>query len=812
MDQRFGAKEDHLYTTGNWKVVRRPDLDPRFAGQYRQGLIDELHVLAADPVAKRLANGGLIPGDTIGSRVIAAGETSNLDDVEAWLTRGAGQRYWAEFAANNNWAVNDVERLRHWMDGQRANIDYLFLNSEEARTAIVTGYMRGARLAQPDKWGRTPNAPELVAWAKEYASTPVAPEFSRYEMTLAQLRSSDDPKHVRAYQRYRQMTDSFFRAIYSNKSDKLYRVPLFARRYWDEMEHLLPRLTRDDALQAVANAEKAGLVDAKQLDRLRTLAGGASGAGTLEDADQLAKGWALEDVRKLFYKADREPYALDKARLVMPFARAFAEVLTTWTRTLSQDPIGVGRGVSRTYQGLRDAGVFHQNQQGQDVFTFPASGALARGLVGVDAPMDIRVKDLNIVNSILPGFGPVVSVPAYWLAQRAPVPQSAVSLLFPYGEPKTSFESVVPSWADKLRHGFNQDESDQVYGNTVFRVAQALLASGEYSTDEAGRARLLEDARDKASALTSLRAMFQFIGPAAASPDYKAIDAAGGDLPIWKMGADYYNNMTAEAADKAGFDSPEEMFIAKYGERNLTYLVGRHTNEGRGVRPIDEFIDWRRGEGRYASKAHPDIYGFLGPQGGTDDYSINAQGVLERSGDSPRRTSNDLVAETNGRLAENAWQDAKDAIAAGFPNPSKRQQAAIDKRLGEIREALVREFPGWNPAVSGPQFRTDNTRRIAALEAAARDERLGDNATVQTLQQYFQARATAMAAAQNMGFKTLTGAKVAPIREWLTQAAVNLSTADDGFAAAWRKVLRYEFPRSDPTAGLSSNAAPTGGK
>lgn len=802
IERKFGGKEDDIVALGHWDTINKGD--SRFQRRYQKALIDELNSMAADPVYKRLANGGLLPGDHIGTKVWTAADNSTFDDIVDWAQHGAGQSYWSDFAANKGWDVADRSKIVDWLNIQKADLDHHFLNNPEAKSAIMSGYLRGSKLVEPSKYGRTPHTKEMEKWAKEFAESADSPDVVRYELTLRQMARSDKPEQKLAYERYRSGMSRAFQAIYSNKSDRLYRVPLFNERYWESMEGMLPKLTREDALLAASNAEKAGL-DADQLARIKTIASTANGVSTLDAADDLARGWAVDDIKKLFFKADSDPYAVDRAKLVFPFIRAFAEVGTTWGRLLSQDPT-ILHSVDKGIRGLRggdsdpDTGVFHTDANGDEVFTYPGTGNLTELITGVNAPFTGKAGSLNIVGSVLPGVGPIVSVPGYFIAQHSPLPQSMISMLFPYGEPPspTDLTTYLPGYASKLLKGWNQDEQDQIYGNTYFRTVQYLMSTDEYGRNPEDQARLLEDAKGKASALTALRGLIQAFGPAAPVPTYMA-NTPGGDVIAAKMMKDY-GDMIAnpQRVEDAGFDDATAMFLDKYGEKNVGYLVGRTSSEKTGAASTDQFVEWRNGDGAYAAKTYPEVYGYIGPQAGNDDFSLNAFSQLVKSGDRKSRSANDLIATANTVMANNIWYETKDKIAALYPNPSKDQQAAIDARLKEIRTGLQTDFPGWSVEGTVDVARGNNKRKAAHLQQMAADERLADNSTVQSLRQYYQAKATAEAAAKNLGV-TLASQKAAGIRDWLEQGALSLAGADDGFAEAWSKVLSKDLPKARTT-------------
>ena len=800
MEQKLGGTMDTAVSSGHFDTVPHPSLDSRFATRYQRALIDRLNSVGSDPVARRIAAGGLLPGDTIGATKFAEGMASRPEDIEHWLAEGSGREFWQKYAGNRGWDVNDSEKLKNWVKAQTDEIQHQFGNSPEAMDAIATGRLQygeeTSRIAQPDKYRRTEHDDVMKAWARDYTASPGAPDHVLYEKTLRDIENSKPGTagHILG-QKLKDGRSAFFRQIYSNKSDEFFRVPLSGRRYWAHMEEMIPKLTAEDAAIAAKNALADGALNDAAKARIQTLATTAAGSGKLEHADQLAKAWTIDDVEKLFFKADRDPYLIDKARLVFPFGRAFAEVGTTWARIIKEDPT-VLHSIQKTFTAAQESGVFHKDANGKQVFTYPGSGELTQWATGVNNPFSGRVSDLSIAGTIVPSFGPVVSIPAWFVSQHAPIPSSARSLLFPFGSPKPIDESLIPSWLDKLRQGWNQDETDTTYGNTFFRVTQALLASGDYDNSATSQAQLVEDAKSKAGALTALRGAMQFFGPTSPIPDQVA-KTPGGDVLASKMMSDYRQMYGDKNYLKAsGYDTPEHFFIAKYGEANIGYLVARTASAKTGVSYTDKFLDWRNGDGAYAAKTYKSVYGYLGPQDAMGDhFSFAAYDQLMHEGNATPKSVNDLLGEANSKLARNRYQEAIANLDAQYPHPTKTQQAKLDELRQGVKEQLVHDFPGFNPDSDGMQAVARIKEQANELEIMAQDSKLDDEPSVQILRQYLQAKATAEAAAAKKNPKTpgLGAKKNEAFKQWLTDGATSLATTDDGFRRMWRDILSKDL-------------------
>lgn len=755
-------------------------------------------------------------------------EPSTLDDVKEWLYRGTGREYAEQYFKGIK--VNDVTRdnVSEWVDMMAKDVDFHWGSNAEARQAIVSGQIRGDSIRATGQWGpKTPHPDGLSAWANEYAASADAPSNVRYEPTLQEARKKGLTFAQKASEQRDKLANNTFAAFYGNKSDKFLRIPEYAGSYWSNMEEMIPRLHPDEAAALLDNLEHASL-PASQEARVRNLARGANGNASLEDADRLAHGYALDDVNKLMFDMGRKNQFQDMANVVAPFGRAWWEVISTWSKIglgaegpLLSDAKGlagavetagnaVKRGANaatmahsadRDLRALHNSGWFYKDENNQDVFNIPLSGELAKIAAAFGAPtapgqvqqfMRGKVSGLSLGTSILPGMSPVLALPAWELTKHMPLPDSAVHALFPMGKPKSIAGSLSPGWFDKMNSAWNGDTGDAMYGNTLMEVTRSLANSGKYGYDADSLDKLMGDARKQASAMMMLRGVVQAFSPAAPIPTYVA-DTKVGDVTVAKLAQEYQKIIADPAGMKAaGYASASEAFMARFGPQAVYYLFGKTKTTSGGETPSEQFGRWQESHQDLAGK-YPNVFGYFGPQ--TEGYSQTVQQRQIDMGTRVRRTPNDILALANAKIGDMQYYGLKDQINAanakvGVKTMTVEQRAWLAAKRSDIEQ----QFPGWDVIAKSAESRAMQEKRMAQLAIAVVDPKVRDTPTGQSLASYMRDRARVQDEAVKRGITGWGQANdTADLRAWLTGRGADLGAHDPGFAALFDDVLTREM-------------------
>ena len=246
------------------------------------------------------------------------------------------------------------------------------------------------------------------------------------------------------------------------------------------MEKLAPSLT-ETALNNLIKQAKKNNLDKKYIQRLESLVSDVDDAFKIgkRRADEISKGFALEETRRLLYDLNKRSQFSDATRLMFPFAEVYKEVLGTWSRLIATNP-GKLRKAELLVNKAQENGFFTTDPvTGEEVFNFPFKEGLSNDIVdeesGIRANLVGYTSGLNLIGqSVLPGFGPVVQLPASYLPDTVRF-ASLKKVIFPLGEPANvgPIEAALPTWYKKvLTLG---DDADPQYRRLFANVASDIL-------------------------------------------------------------------------------------------------------------------------------------------------------------------------------------------------------------------------------------------------------------------------------------------------------------------------------------------------
>lgn len=775
------AVERQLHRTGSWQTADR-DLQPE---AWAAGVADSVIAFSKDPILRRVANGGLFDGDK------AANARDGLDGIKDWLTNGTGVKFRQrlerafEHAAGRPIDLTDEAHLGALIEHYVSKLQWKVGDERDLWDAVASGTFAGkpiavkAKSAAKGRAGHHDASAELKARVLEWRSNPSAPQKVKFEQRLAVSDAMGGRAAGEFFEHRDALVNWFFGNLYGRTSDWLARSPVFRAKYWTRMEQLMPWMDDTSRRQAVANA-RAQKLGKSRLARLDEMLKRPAGELSLDDADLHAKGYGLDETKKTFYDASEASQFFDIYRAVFPFGEAWREVLTRWAKTLAQQPAVANRG-AQTIQGARESGFFYRDPvTGEEVFNYLVPPFMADYL-GVE--WKGSALGLSLGTQLIPGLSPVASIGLSQLVPDVPEADWIAGLLFPFGEPDATspgslVEQFVPPWAKKGFEAWSaSEEKNRIYGNTYVETVRVLISSGDYGASVEERDRLFRDARDRARAITGIRALLQFVVPSAPSPNY-LVETDDGDkvagLLVKRFGELLEDNEYPDAIEK---------FIGEFGDQAFAYLAGKTKPTVGGLSPSKTFGEWERRNGSLFEK-YPKVAGYFGP---TDEgYDPAVFSRQERTGKRKRQTARELVADAESTVARWIWNQKKAEVG---PKPSKAQK----EWLARVRADLREDYPGWNPDAYPAGERNEAIRQ---LEDAVDDAKVRGTTVGQALAIYFRKRGEAFEAARSQwGYSTghLSGKKARRLREWMRQIASDLAEDYPGFARVFDEVLDGEM-------------------
>lgn len=574
-------------------------------------------------------------------------------------------------------------------------------------------------------------------------------------------------------------TGWIFSHLMTKPTNWLSRSQTFRQRYWQRIEEMVPYM--DDATRAKAIANAEGVVDSKQLGRMRSAPRNAERRlAKIGDADHLAKQYALDETKQLLYDLSDRGQFFDVFRLIFPFGEAWKEVVTRWAKIGMENP-NTFRRAQQVITGARGSGFFSKDVNGEEVFTYPGSQWLTKKLTGIPVPMTGRVSGLSLMTDVLPGVGPVVQMPAAALLPDTPDWDFARKFMFPFGEQDFSqgvLESFLPGFARNLAQGWFQKGDPRLFANTVGATMDYLASTGDYDlSDPEEQARLLDDAREKAKAIYTIRGFIQFGAPTSPSPEFLIKDKDG-KLDVSRVVLQDLYKMQEE-----DYDSATGKFLDKYGPDVFLLLQGKTRSKAPALPVTKKSSEWER--------AHPDLvkkygltWGLFADKGDTDDFDYVAYVRQIKRGERIALTPEQRISLAQSKVARWVYEEAKKKV-------SEKPNKAEKDWLAAVKERLVEEYPGFGDD-SVVVKRASTPKVVAELERAIKDPKLKDTKPAKATAIYLAARRRAYAFLPSVGVKSLDAAAAEPARKWLAAAGQKILAQYPEFEETYDTVFSWE--------------------
>jgi len=597
-------------------------------------------------------------------------------------------------------------------------------------------------------------------------------------------------------QSYDKATDWFFNEIYGTVTTKLERNPVFRQYYYEEVGKLIDRLAPAEAEKFLAQVEKKAaalkispeeyLGDKKILQQMRASTKTA-GDVTIEELDDYAKYVALNNMKELLYDASGKTNLQDALRIIMPFAPAWKEVISTYAAFLKSNPIGTGRSFQRIYTGIANADpdndgrgfFYHDPTTNELMFTFPGSGTLAKALTGLDATLEAPVSRLSQGIQAFPALGPMAQIAASRILSKRPDTDFLREVFLPYGTKGVSALNPVPNYLQKLYSaGFgSEDDLNSIFGNTYIETLRALSASGDYDLDSRDEVKQLEkDAEYKARILTAFRAVSQFAGPTAGTTEFK-VRTDMGDMFVSSLVKEFYD---MQADPKIGYDKALPLFLQTYGDEMALYVSSKSRSLAVGLEATAEFGKWEN-ENKGLIEDFPEVARYFAPAG--SDFSFAVYDRQLKEGLRVKLTDDQLIELAQQRIGSAKFRQARQQIG---PYPS----AAAKETLKKYRSFLASKYPGF------PEFAEFQVGKyyndVNDLKKIVFDPRIADTSTGKAVREYLLAREQAIAASGSteQGFRQAKSA--ARLRDGLVALGVSLSEQEPNFARIFDRLLASE--------------------
>jgi len=557
---------------------------------------------------------------------------------------------------------------------------------------------------------------------------------------------------------YDVVVENLFKFFMTTPTNAMSRIPVFKSSYWKKSEELISVSSEAVKEKIIKGAEKAGL-NKKTINRMKaTKSAGDAGIDDAELIEVMAKGFGVETTKKLLYDITQERRFWEASRWLFPFGNAYQEVLTTWLGIMKNNPNVIARtgtiwdGAAQENDtfGPTGKGIFYKNPiNGQVVFNYPGTGLLQDWMFK-DAPnKDVRVnmpvyaESINIAAGLLPGFGPVIQIPAAFLFRNFPEEGLVNKILFGEFPPLdvnnkdewTKALGLKPAWADKfIQLIFNKGENAQgAYGNTVIDVYKALLYSGQIddSTEEKAKEGM-QKAVDTAKQVFLFRAVSQFLGPAgAASPIYEITDKNFNYFMFETLADEYRKIKEANNYDDA---LATEIFVDTYGLNPLPLTVAKTVTIEKRPTTIDG-ANWMK-DNMELYDNYPLVAWYLEPPPSYAEFSFDAYKKALLEGTREYRTPEQFQIAKNKLLGSVALEQYERQIGI-IGNNTAPAKALRDAKKKELEQ---RYWGYGQPGIAGSPVQPSIDTQIEQLIKMTQDPELQGFETIQAAKKYLEIR------------------------------------------------------------------------
>jgi len=595
-------------------------------------------------------------------------------------------------------------------------------------------------------------------------------------------------------------TSWFFDGFYDTASRKLEKSVVFRQFYYDEAVKHIDQLSYEEGMKLYADIyEKSGGNIRKYLGESKLRQNvtkaienlpnrkGITGTLTVDELDDYSRFVGIHRTKELLYDASSRNNFQDALRVVAPFEAAWRDVLGRYASFAVTDNIHMYRQFHKVYNGLSQGDpdadgrgfIYRDPSTGEQMFTFPMSGSIAKLFTGINAPLSAPLSRLSQGISFYPALGPMASFAVSKILPDVPKYDKLKELLLPYGEVgwKDAL-NITPSWLQKAAPAIsgmltNQVYMNTVYGNTYMETLRALsVNTDKYNLGtEEGVTQLMADARTFAQILTLMRAAGQFTGPASPTTDFK--------IPT-KKGDKFVDELMTElrAFENEDYDSSIDRFLGLYGDELVLYLGSKSRAVAQGLEATEEFGVWER-ENKDLTSQYPDTAYFMAPRGGGDfNFTVWERQLLE--GTREKLTDREMIDLAQKRLGSVKYRAARRLFG---PSPNELQQNA----LRNYRDYLNTKLPGFPRRA---QFEANKLANdLDQLQRLVKDPRLEKNPIAESVARYLRERAKVMQSEQLI---SLQPKKAAAARQSLYQLGESLSAANPEFDRIWQRFLVQE--------------------
>jgi len=424
-------------------------------------------------------------------------------------------------------------------------------------------------------------------------------------------------------------------------------------------------------------------------------------------------------------------------RNLMPFEFAQEQFYKRWARTMAYAPDAFRKAVLLN-AGLAHSGLTHTDSNGNEYFDYPLISQLQaevlnpvlNGLLGYNAMMPVNSGFAGEVKNVSPGlshigpsFGPLISIPTKWLANRYPELQPVNQAVEGQAGANTPYlEQMIP--ASLYRFGAAFDTSSATYASAEASAIQALEASGHGLPDNATRGEqqaYLDRLKNYTRITVLLRGVLGFVGPTAPT-----ITPGRQDIP--KRLGTLLQTMPIQQATAE--------LVREYGPEATPYTVFKSTTPGKADLPAAQSTLSMLNDNIGFFSKYPLAGGWLLPSV-SDSGKFSDSAYLEQlaMGMRERKTPSKMLDDVvYARDAPYYYQnlDTYEKLKLQYTN-NYTQKLKVENAWADWQAQYFKAHPVFGDQVQNSTSATDRGDILAEMQKALADPSLPATPTSQAI-------------------------------------------------------------------------------
>jgi len=561
----------------------------------------------------------------------------------------------------------------------------------------------------------------------------------------------------------------------------------------------------------------------------RAEASGALGTEiSREDLAQLAASSTTRDVLSAIHRPMERTRFDVLTKSFIPFNYAWIQFAKRWGTSFEKNPALI-RGLANTMAAGRTDGWFDTNPYGQTEWHFPVGNDFVQHFLSIEAPQSnvpFVPPLLPFSSQTLPGFSPVLTVPASYLTTHAlPVfsknaedkALSVENMLFGpsfgtlnqpgHGFANTVLSQVAPSWLNKLATGFQGDVRDNAFGKSLISALSYHTMKGDFNAP--ARPANMSDQDYQKLSMDHWNAEYDKVKSEVKMLYYaQAVEAFFSPYsPLPNTDGMQIPSDIRQMKTQYGPELGTAMALKKYGTNAEGYLTS-YTQANKGTAPTQEFQDFYNNNPGFFN-TYPDVAGFFAPQKGQfNSFAYQEQKI---TGQRQMLTPNEWLLKVAIRSGDDEfYNNVKPAYDAAVADGISTK--ALQPWYAAQKQQIDEKFPGWMAWRNSASAReAARVSAIQQLNLAANDPQTDRMPGVAPLREFLQHYQLVKQSLQTMGLSSITSKTAQPLRTFLINDYNRLSNkgADVGpLTEAYQYLFRYElndFSTQNTPASATSN-------